>query len=586
MSGEVKGNNKAIGDITVQKQNESETEEHNRHSENLSAGHKNELITADKDLLRETNDRSWIEEELNRSKQICHTILNAIPNSISLIDVYDFKIIDANEAFLDSAGLRREEVIGKPCHKINHFQPAPCNSPDYVCPVRQVLKTGVPSIVEHQHYQKNGELVNSEISVFPIKGTDGEIIQAVNMSQDITARKRAEEKLIKRQVTLEEHVAERMAELVRVNKRLKQEISDRMGVEEELRKSEEKFRTVADFTYDWEIWRGMDGNLIYVSPSCERITGYKANEFIEDPNLLLSIIHPDDQHNFRSHLTDIERYPNIHHIDFRIIRRDGQERWISHYCQPVYNAEGHRLGYRSSNRDVSNQKMAEKQILEYQEQLRLLASELSLAEARERRQLSIDLHDGIGQTLAMCQITAQQLQQSANSQAVKKSTNHLIQLIDMAISDTRSLTFNISPPSLYELSLEAAVDELAEQIQNEYGIKTVLEDDERPKFVNLDSRITLYRAIRELMFNVVKHSRARHMKISIAEKDGCICIGVSDDGIGFDPARIESQSARSKSFGLFSVRERLMFLGGHVEIQSSPGDGAKVLLVMPLEHDH
>ncbi|MBW2092153.1 MAG: PAS domain S-box protein, partial [Deltaproteobacteria bacterium] len=529
---------------------------------------------------------SWIEEELNRSKQICHTILNAIPNSISLIDVYDFKIIDANEAFLDSAGLRREEVIGKPCHKINHFQPAPCNSPDYVCPVRQVLKTGVPSIVEHQHYQKNGELVNSEISVFPIKGTDGEIIQAVNMSQDITARKRAEEKLIKRQVTLEEHVAERMAELVRVNKRLKQEISDRMGVEEELRKSEEKFRTVADFTYDWEIWRGMDGNLIYVSPSCERITGYKANEFIEDPNLLLSIIHPDDQHNFRSHLTDIERYPNIHHIDFRIIRRDGQERWISHYCQPVYNAEGHRLGYRSSNRDVSNQKMAEKQILEYQEQLRLLASELSLAEARERRQLSIDLHDGIGQTLAMCQITAQQLQQSANSQAVKKSTNHLIQLIDMAISDTRSLTFNISPPSLYELSLEAAVDELAEQIQNEYGIKTVLEDDERPKFVNLDSRITLYRAIRELMFNVVKHSRARHMKISIAEKDGCICIGVSDDGIGFDPARIESQSARSKSFGLFSVRERLMFLGGHVEIQSSPGDGAKVLLVMPLEHGH
>ena len=548
---------------------------------NVQNGSIKSLSSASKDEL--INKLKKIEEELKYSKQICRTILNSMPISISLIDARNFKIIEVNDNFTNHAGLKREKIIGNFCYEIIHHQSIRCDAFKHICPIQQTLKTGRPSIIEHQHEHEEGNYVDLEVSTFPIKSPKGEIVQILYMAQDITESKKTGEQLKKKQESLEEHVRARTIELVEANEQLKQEIAERKRIEKELRKSEERFRTVADFAYDWEIWLGMDGNFIYVSPSCERITGYKAQEFIENPTLFLSIVHPIDQHSFRLHLDNIEKSPNIYHLDFRIIRRDGQERWISHYCQPVYNVDGKRLGYRSSNRDITDRKKAEDKIIEYQEQLRFLTSELLLSEARERRQLSVDLHDGIGQTLAMCQINTQKLQQSANSETVRKCADQIIKLIEMAISDTRTLTFNLSPPSLYELGLEAALDELAEKIQQEYGLLITLQDDGRLKRINLNTQISLYRAVRELIFNVVKHAQAREMKITISENDSRLLISVKDDGIGFDTGKIDFDLAESRAFGFFSVRERLKSLGGRVEIRSKPGHGTLVTLAVPLK---
>ncbi|MBW2053118.1 MAG: PAS domain S-box protein [Deltaproteobacteria bacterium] len=569
----------------IPKQADLKSKENSYHTQRPSTIHPHDLIKANEQLLLEINERKSIEEELKRSKQICETVLNAIPATISLIDTRDFTIIDANKAFLDDVGMQREDAIGKTCHKLTHRQAQPCDSPDHICPIQQMMKTGLPSTVEHRHYKKDGGMITLEISAFPIKGPDGEALQVVHVAQDITERKKTEELLKKAQENLEKRVTERTAELVAANEQLQQEINERVRAERDLRKSEERFRTVADFTYDWEIWRGLDGEFIYVSPSCERITGYQADEFTQDANLLLNIIHPDDRDDFRIHLRDIERSSDIFHIRFRIIRRDGQVRWISHYCQPVYGADGTRLGRRSSNRDISERKEAENEILKYQEQLRLLNSKVSLTEERERRQIALDLHDGIGQTLAICQISAQKLQQATDSKTVIKAADRIISFINTAIADTRSLTFNLSPPALYELGLEAALDELAEQIQNEYGPITSLKGDARPKSMSLNKRITLYRATRELMLNVVKHARAKQMEVSIREENGHLRIEVIDDGVGFDTAGINSRLLGSESFGLFSVRERIRALDGGVEIVSTPGFGTTVALTVPLKHE-
>lgn len=140
---------------------------------------------------------------------------------------------------------------------------------------------------------------------------------------------------------------------------LNEEISVRKRVEKALKKSEERFKTVADFAYDWEYWIGSDGHTIYVSPSCERITGYGPHDFQQDPRLLEAIGHPDDRELIAAHLKDELESKEPLAADFRIVTRSGEERWIGHICQPVYNAHGISLGRRATNRDITKRKLAE-----------------------------------------------------------------------------------------------------------------------------------------------------------------------------------------------------------------------------------
>lgn len=161
-----------------------------------------------------------------------------------------------------------------------------------------------------------------------------------------------------------------------LNKRIAEsESSDiqRRLLEEELHKIEERFRQFADYTYDWETWRGPDGKYIYVSPSCERITGYHREEFISDPWLITKIVHPDDEEKISEHLKEESVHKRVLHLDFRIISRKGEERWISHYCQAVYGKDGSWLGRRSSNRDITERKQAQTELQRVNRALKVLS---------------------------------------------------------------------------------------------------------------------------------------------------------------------------------------------------------------------
>ncbi|MBA4396180.1 MAG: hypothetical protein C0394_02140 [Syntrophus sp. (in: bacteria)] len=139
---------------------------------------------------------------------------------------------------------------------------------------------------------------------------------------------------------------------------------DRKRAVDALQESKEKYRTVADFTYDWEYWLAPDGKYVYVSPSCERISGYRVEEFLEDPKLLMNITHPDDKLRLAVHIQDVlQGKSGVCTLDFRIITRAGQECWISHVCQAVYSDSGDYLGRRSSNRDITASKRAEMDII-------------------------------------------------------------------------------------------------------------------------------------------------------------------------------------------------------------------------------
>jgi len=137
------------------------------------------------------------------------------------------------------------------------------------------------------------------------------------------------------------------------------DVSGLKKAEEKCRDTADKFRIVADFTYDWEYWRTPENRFVYMAPSCERITGYRREEFIEDPQLFTRIVHPDDRECTETHLTGDVHRRDLCAFEFRIIRRDGQVRWMSHACQAVVNEQGQFMGRRSSNRDITDRKLSE-----------------------------------------------------------------------------------------------------------------------------------------------------------------------------------------------------------------------------------
>jgi PAS domain S-box-containing protein len=147
-------------------------------------------------------------------------------------------------------------------------------------------------------------------------------------------------------------------------------------VADELAQSENKFRTIANFTYDWEYWIGPDRRFIYVSPSCEHITGYRPEAFMQAPGLIEQITYFEDRQKIIEHFEKAFQNDELCMIDFRIVSRLGQVRWIGHVCQAVYDSEGHLLGRRASNRDITQQKQTEESLRRKEQQYRFLTENM------------------------------------------------------------------------------------------------------------------------------------------------------------------------------------------------------------------
>ncbi len=230
------------------------------------------------------------------------------------------------------------------------------------------------------------------ITTAPLKDDQGGIIGALETIQDITTRKQTEESLLKTQKELEKRVEIRTAELTSTNANLTKEIERRKQVEDKLGQSEIQYRTIADFTYDWEYWINPGGSFVYVSPSCKRITGYETKEFIENSDLLASITHPDDRAKLLQHLEKEMMTDGVSHMDFRITTKKGEQRWISHFCQPVFDDNGSHLGRRASNRDITKRKQLEAALRKEQKNLEIRVKERTeqLSKAYDSLQEEVD----------------------------------------------------------------------------------------------------------------------------------------------------------------------------------------------------
>ncbi len=230
-------------------------------------------------------------------------------------------------------------------------------------------------------------------------------------------------------------------------------------------------------------------------------------------------------------------------------------------------------------RENEKRSQTEKELLRYQARLRSMTAELVLTGEQERRRAAVEIHESIGQLMGMVKIRLGVLKKdSGMTPALKEKIEEILAYIEQSIRDVRSVSYDLSPPILYEMGLEAALRSFIAKIREKHGMDIEFNDDGQEKYLDNPTRIHLFRCIQELIFNIIRHARARHMKISVCRNQDEIHIRVKDDGCGFDSSLLTFHPDASRGFGLFSVRERMMHLGGHFEIHSEPGKGSEIFL--------
>lgn len=241
-------------------------------------------------------------------------------------------------------------------------------------------------------------------------------------------------------------------------------------------------------------------------------------------------------------------------------------------------------------REVQVRRHTEHDLLQHQSQLSELAAQLSLIEERERRRIATLLHDDVGQMLSLTQMRLEEARQSLKhahagaGSSVREAAEGLDrahELLEQAIARARGLTCELSPPILYELGCEAAIEWLVEQTRARCSIDIAFESDRAPKPLSEQRSIVLFQAVRELLANCLKHSRATRAAVRVTRVGDEIHVEVTDNGVGFAPQA--DGAAQSDSFGLFNVRERLRHEDGQLQIDSAPAKGSRIVVTASLE---
>jgi two-component system NarL family sensor kinase len=235
-----------------------------------------------------------------------------------------------------------------------------------------------------------------------------------------------------------------------------------------------------------------------------------------------------------------------------------------------------RLSERNHRRSV------EQRLVLSQKELRSLTTELALSEERERRKIAQAIHDKIGQVLAIVNIKIEALLAATPDVELARTLSNIQELIAEVIEDSRTLTFDLSPPILYELGFKAALEWFVERVEEQFGFVVHLNCQLRELPLSLEWRVMLFLAARELLVNVAKHAKAQSAQISVEKKNEAIIVTVKDDGIGMDMTRFKQGAASREGFGLFSIQERMKHMGGRFDISSKPKHGTCVTLFVPL----
>jgi PAS domain S-box-containing protein len=495
----------------------------------------------------------------------------------------DGSITSWNKAAEEIFGYTIEEILGKPYillmperyrknsehirHQVFHAERA----------------NTIRKLSEYPGMRKDGSEFPAEISYSIYRTSDG--FHLTGIVRDITGRREAEKALAQAYNKMEKRVAERTTELNAANEKLRQEIAERKHAEEEGLKARDFLMSTFNNALEGFIVSDPQGFITMANDAAVKMFGFSRNELIGKNTIELRPEGKEYEEKGREFIEKLFENGYVKGLERKWKRKDGTLIDLEINIVLLKDEEGTIQGSLGSLRDITQQKRAQEKLIAYNKQLRSLASELSLVEESTRRNIAQNLHDQIGQSLAIAKMKLGVLKKASLPGEITEAIDDIYHLIVQSTQDTRSLIFELRPPVLYELGFEAAIEWLIGHITKQHGITIDFEYNKHPKKLDNQISIFLFQAVRELLMNVVKHSGTHNSKVSIKKDDDYITITILDKGAGFDPSPCNSHEQKTTGFGLFSIKERLMYLGGDFDIQSQPGQGTAVTLIAPTNID-
>ncbi|MDU0458444.1 MAG: GAF domain-containing protein [Geobacteraceae bacterium] len=266
---------------------------------------------------------------------------------------------------------------------------------------------------------------------------------------------------------------------------------------------------------------------------------------------------------------DIETVRQLANLAWDIVERKQSEIRLKQACDELES----KVAERTSALALAN------------EEMKKVSFELVWAEERERERIAAELHDRVGQTLLLAKMKLDSLTARLSPDSLHDCAQEACALVEASIQDIRSLTFRMRPPILDTAGIETALKWLCSSLGKDYSLRVDFSSDNRPRPLSAEARYSLYQAVRELLLNVVKHAGTDKASLALRSEDRTLAVLVTDRGIGFNQAEAVEKHVNNGGYGLYNVRQRIRQMGGSLTIDSSPGSGTSIRLVVPFADD-
>jgi len=508
------------------------------------------------DIRRQLSDL----EHGGELSRLFRKVLDATDNTMTITDpnLPDNPLVYVNKEFENLTGYSYDEAVGRNCR----FLQADDRDQDGVHELREAIREGRNAQVVLRNYRKNGEMFWNELYLTAVRDDQGKVIYFFGVQNDIS-------------------------EVTELHRR---EIEQRA-----VKKSEKELRSTFELSGMGQSQADLDGTITRANRKFCEMLGYRENELVGMS--FLELTHPDDREGNKLELKPIlDRQVDEAMFEKRYLRKDGGFIW-ARVTTTLLTVDDEPPRFLAAIQDITEQRRAretverlnetlERRVSERTNDVRRLASALTLAENRERHRIAQLLHDDLQQEIFAVQYALRGLQKQVQTLAEGASLDGSFDNINNQLKGTvriaRGLTSDLSPPVLKEEGFGEALSWLARRAKEQYGLKVVLDIPQGLSVPHEALRVLLLSLIRELFLNVIKHAETTQVKVQLRQSDTSFVIDVIDEGQGFvyDKDKVVSEST---GFGLYSIGERLRLFGGSLDISSTLGEGTQVTIIVPTQ---
>ncbi len=504
-------------------------------------------------VFHDVAERRRAQEALRKNEAALRGILDATQESIWVFAA-DGTVLMANSIAMKRIGKTPREIIGAPMNRLVSEELAEAR----MVRLSQVVSSGQPVDFEDK---RSGMTFHH--SFYPVFNDQGRVDSVVSFSRDITGQKQAEEALRQARDQLELRVMERTNEL-------RAEIAERKRIELAVQTERKRMYDVMETLPVYVILLSEDYRVPYANRFFRERFGDSGGKRCYE--YLFGRDAPcENCHTYKVLETNAP-------LEWEWTGPDSRNYSIHDF--PFIDTDGSRL-ILEVGIDVTEEKRLRAGLERQTGQLRMLASELTLAEQRERRRLAQVLHDHLQQLLVGAKMRMSIMRRDASG-GKGKVADEIEQLIGQSIDAARTLTAELSPPILHDGGLGPGLKWLGRWMKEKYNLDVTFAIAEDVPALPEDITAFLFQSVKELLFNTAKHAKILSARVNVAASQDHIRIVVSDDGAGFDQSQLTLHGGQAGGFGLFGISERLGIMGGSMNIETAPGGGTSITLISPL----